>query len=231
MRHAIYYTDGRDLNMVKFTLKNNEKFLNHVTIIVITQVELSDIDPRYIVINSSVKKERSHHSLFNQILEGLLAINNMGFDYNTDVTFLEHDVLYPHNYFEDIIANNIKTDSYYSNNNMITLRKNLGWCDSKNFNNDSLFIHVLSQMTFNLGFAIKYFITLLQKLNNNIPYSIEPHYDQNHEFYGKVTTFKSQYPCVNITDGNNFTNYTDIAFEKETYSHHHYWGSFKLYTY
>lgn len=231
MRYAIYYTDGRDVNMVKFTLKRNEQFLNDVIIVVITQVELEGIDPRYVVINSAVPKERNHHSLFNQILEGLTYIKNLGLPLGTQVTFLEHDVLYPHNYFEDIVRENIYTDTYYSNNHLITLRKGMGWCNPKPFTNGGLFIHVLSQMTFNLDFAIKHFVILLRKLKDGIPYSIEPHYDTKHELFGSTQTFTSKYPCVNITDGNNFTNYTDVAFDEANYPVNNYWAHFEIYNY
>lgn len=231
MRYAIYYTDGRDVNMVKFTLKENEKFLNDVTIVVITQVPLEGIDSRYVVINSTVPKVRSHFSLFNQIFEGLIYIKKLGVPYDTQVSFLEHDVLYPRTYFEDMDKANLTTDTYFCNNNLITLRKGLGWCKPKTFHDGGKFIHVLSQMTFDLKFAFLHFAILLRKLRDGIDYSIEPHYDPKHELFGSTKTFDSKYPCVNITDGNNFTNYSDVAFDEANYPVDNYWGHFEIYNY
>jgi len=146
----------------------------------------------------------SHLNICLQILQCLLyakSINNYEYVY-----FLEHDVLYPKDYF------NLKNrdSNVYCNTNYIGINKD-GY--QKLIRVD----RPLSQMVMKFDFAINHFHQLLLNyLSDDDKIYIEPKY---HE----VVQIQNTIPSVHINHNRPFTSHFDCY--GDVFSHtHDYWG-------
>lgn len=134
---------------------------------------------------------------------------------NDCVAFLEHDVLYPPDYF-DAIAEAMKDRSMQLvlNENLIGLRPN-GWV--KSIPNREPPLH---QMAMRIGAALRHFEARLSHYARVGIHSIEPY-----DLLGGAKRISTSIPAVHINHGNHFTTHHQVYYEQEAFElSHDYWG-------
>lgn len=173
-------------------------------------------------------KVSSHLNQVLQILQLLYfaRLNNKNIKY---VSFLEHDCLYPIEYFD---YEDFETDSI-CNNNYIGLCEN-GW--QKKRQDDK----PLSQVTMNFEKAIKHFECILANAITTNNGSLEPWWQSqktinaNPSYLDLLKWTNSNWSCknpaVHVNHGYHFTSHF-TTFTKETTEQDFYWGNYRNFSY
>jgi hypothetical protein len=150
----------------------------------------------------------SHLNQLLQIMQLLYVAKQTG-QYET-VSFLEHDVLYPDDYFEFKIP---KKGELLCNMNYIGMKKT-GFQDRNQ--NDQPF----HQMTMRFEAAINHCERILPNALIRNAGLIEPEW--------KRVNWNSKNPSIHVNHGSHFTSHFSI-YSNETKSTHEYWGDIKDY--
>lgn len=206
---GIYYTNNNISNqIIDKTLSTIYKNYNN-DIDIISSVWNPIPNNPFIQLISEYKV-MSHINICLQILQCLHMANkiNKNYDY---VYFLEHDVLYPKNYFNlDKRESNI-----YCNTNYIGLNEN-GYQSLDRVDKP------LSQMCMKFEFAINHFENILLSFIKDIDsVNIEPNIKN-------ITLIYNDLPSVHINHDKPFTSHFDV-YGKVFTQNHFYWGDSKLY--
>lgn len=231
-RLGIYYTNNdNDLlgPLRKKTLKQLKKISNIDIVCSVWNPIKNNPFPEYIC----NYKEHSTTNICLQILS-LLSLFNDKQKYKY-VSFLEHDVLYPKNYF-----NYPEFDtSFILNTNYLGLN-NFGYIEKKDsidkfkrtFRSEyetSKFVDCpLFCTTMNFNFAIKHFAKILfNSLNRENSPSIEPlDRIQNNDYI----LYAGENPVLHFETGFNFSHHFNIFYDKKNISmNNEYWGPTKKY--
>lgn len=146
-----------------------------------------------------------------QILESL-SKNNIG-KYKI-VSFLEHDVLYPEDYFNRIP---LSLEGVFVNYDYI------GMCEMgyQRRNQKDAPLH---QISMNFDYALSHFTSLIPKFLGDVTCLLEPatkdaiSYDED-----------SGKPSVHINEKNHLTSHYDIYSKNDCYKVHNYWGDYLQY--
>ena len=146
-----------------------------------------------------------HLTITLQILKLLHTVDRLGgYEY---VFFLEHDVLYPEQYFEIEPF----TEDVLSNINYIGLSE-------KGFQPNHWNHEPLHQLAMRLPPAIEHFTSCLPELLTRGTLPLEPS--------GRTwTTRRSTEPAVHINHGNHWTSHFTIYSDDQIEKSHPYWGS------
>lgn len=168
----------------------------------------------------SQTKNSSHLNQVLQILQLLYFVKKNAKNVKY-VSFLEHDCLYPEEYFE---YDDFECDSI-SNTNYIGLSR-FGWQPKNN-------VRPTSQVTMNFNSAIKHFENIFPDALLNKSGSLEPWYSKSqyaHPLDWKNKDWSCKNPSVHINHGYAFTSHFE-TFAK-TYSElNDYWGHYSEYSY
>jgi hypothetical protein len=190
---GIFYTDNPFPEIINLSLEKLSLSSNGVKIITCVNRHIDNNPFEEIVVNNPV---RNHYN----IIEKILAALSIGSEY-TNVSFLEHDVLYPEGYFnypefKDVIIN----DNY------------IGMC-KYGFQNKVPCQLPLHQMTMKMNFAINHFQNLLapSKIRG---VEVEPRIEKR---------YRSTNPAVHINHGDNFTSHFN-CYDKNFSNKNSYWG-------
>lgn len=202
-RLGIFYTNNNSIT-ASYCVKNLYKFkkINPKYIDIITCSWYKLYNNPFTEIES-INKIPSHLSIILQILQMLYRVQVLKkYQY---VAFLEHDVLYPEDYFvfEDF-------DHGYSllNTNYI------GLCD-RGFQNKNHIDIALHQIIMKFDDAIEHFNDLMRQIITNQFKVLEPR---------KLIWRECINPSIHINHGHHFTNHHNI-YSKQTYTDHDYWGN------
>lgn len=204
---GIFYTNNNVSDKIlEASIKSIERAANSRADIVTCSWE--DIKDNPFIALRSKYKESSHLNIVLQVLQCLLYAKNINnYEY---VSFLEHDVLYPEDYF---IIPSSRPD-VYCNMNYIGVNKN-GY--QSRMQNDE----PLHQITMKFEIAIRHFIKLAKAYLIDAPAMLEPNgLGISHHY--------TIYPSVHVNHGHNFTSHYAIYNEGNGKTHE-YWGSNELY--
>lgn len=208
-RIGIFYTNnGINPEVVNKSLETIEiaKNFSKKTEIIVCPYKIGN--QNYFMEVESIFKIGGHINIVTQILQALYTVKNYSnFKY---VSFLEHDVMYPENYF---VYEDLDVDCAY-NDNYIGICKN-GF-QKKNQHSQP----PLHQMTMKYEYALKHFERLLSVYMSRNFEILEPS--------GSQRRFISN-PSVHINHGNHLTSHYSI-YSKETTQSNDYWGSFGKYS-
>lgn len=205
-RVGIYYTDNSKPAIVKATLDNLLHIWNHknIDIVVCGFTRVPGYPFHWI---DSLFKESSHPNIKLMICQCLAKAQLLG-SYKF-VSFLEHDVLYPLDYFDypDI------PDSYTSimNSNYIGLTKN-------GFEGFSGGFNVLSQYTCHFDFAVTHFFDSFRSTIAIGDGPLEP--------YERVMIYQGLSPSIHINEQGSFTQHA-ARFDHIYYPYSTYWGYYE----
>lgn len=156
-------------------------------------------------------RSSSHLNQTIQILQLLYTTEEIGgFEY---VSFLEHDVLYPKDYFD---YPNFPKGSYLCNTNYIGMNPN-GWQESDYTQKP------MHQITMRFDDSIKHLEKILKNALLTNSGIIEP-YELN------LIEWKSINPSVHVNHGSHFTSHFN-TYKKESTEVNSYWGNIKNYKY
>ena len=207
-RLGIFYTNNKIkeeiLDSSLASIQKSVEASNNAEVIVCPQI--SDRQKYFFEIDS-IFKNNHHPNIVSQILQCLSVLNNYNnFKY---VSFLEHDVLYPEDYFafEDF------DESYVCNQNYIGISK-MGFQKS---NSAALPLH---QMTMKADFAKSYFEKLLIKYLYGQFETLEP--------AGNIKNIFNKNPSMHVNHGKNFTSHFQ-TYKKEYADKNQYWGECSKY--
>jgi hypothetical protein len=157
-------------------------------------------------------KSTSHLNQLLQIMQCLVVAKNIGtYEY---VSFLEHDVMYPENYFDfpDFDYGQVMTNMNYGGLNKY------GW-QEKRYNDQPM-----HQMTMRFSDAIEHTKNILDNALLTNSGNIENN-----------TLVRKTWNCINqsihINHGNHFTNHFSVVYNqnKNLPKYHKYWGDHKDY--
>lgn len=155
----------------------------------------------------SMFKSGGHINIATQILQLLNIVKDCpNFKY---VSFLEHDVMYPENYF---VYDNFDVDCV-CNDNYIGICKN-------GFQKKDQDHQPLHQITMKYDYAVKYFERLLLVYMRGEFELLEPSIKHRHTISN---------PSIHINHGNHFTSHYSI-YSKDTTKENNYWGNFDKYS-
>ncbi len=221
-RIGIFYTNNNDKRKEK-TLYASLKSLtisSEKKARIITSVwnEIPE-NPFFEIISQT--KNSSHLNQVLQILHLLYFIrkNSTNIKY---VSFLEHDCLYPENYFE---YDDFECDSI-SNTNYIGLCSS-GWQPKNEGTRPT------SQVTMNFNSAIKHFENIFPNALLENRGCLEPWYSKKESFMSlnwKNKDWHCKNPSVHINHGYAFTSHFE-TFQKVFSESNEYWGHFSEYSY
>jgi len=221
-RIGIFYTNNDDKRKEKAlhasleSLKIASKEMNNIITCVWNKIPNNP----FCEIVSQVKNS-NHLNQVLQILQLLyfLRRNAKNIKY---ISFLEHDCLYPENYFE---YDDFECDSI-SNTNYIGLCS-FGWQPNHGA------VRPTSQVTMKFDSAIKHFENIFPNALLENSGSLEPWYSKAQSF--KYINWKNKdwvckNPSVHINHGYAFTSHFE-TFEKIFSESNEYWGDFSEYAY
>jgi hypothetical protein len=196
---AILYTDNAFPEILNLSLEKLSLISTDVRIIVCANKPIENNKFEEIIVNNPI---RNHYNIIEKILAAINHGQSTG-DYKY-VSFLEHDVLYPQNYFDypdfkDAIIN----DNY------------IGMCKD-GFQNKLPCQLPLHQMTMEITFALQHFNKLLEPSKTR---GVEVEPKINNRYY-------SNYPAVHINHGRNFTSHFN-CYGKIFTLHNSYWKDHK----
>lgn len=196
MKLAILYTDNAFPEILNLSLETINKASKDIKVITCANIHIENNPFEELIVNNPI---RNHYNIIEKILTAINYSKTIG-DYKY-VSFLEHDVLYPENYFDypdftDVIIN----DNY------------IGMCKD-GFQNKLPCQLPLHQMTMEINFALQHFGRLL-----------EPSKTRGVEVEPKIKNrYYSKYPAVHINHGRNFTSHFN-CYGKIFILHNSYWG-------
>lgn len=148
-----------------------------------------------------------HCSHLNQILQILqLLYLARKIDKYKYVSFLEHDVMYPEDYFE-----------YANFNNEVICNMNYMGMNEDGFQPLGQKETPLHQFTMGFDFAIKHFESLLPNALVSNDGNVEP---KNIDY----VRWESKNPPIHINHGYHFTSHFSIYRRDATFKEHPYWG-------
>lgn len=231
-RLGIYYTnnDNNLLEPLRKKTLNQLKNISNVDIVCSVWNPIKNNPfPEYII-------DYKEHSITNICLQilSLLSLFNDKQKYKY-VSFLEHDVLYPKNYF-----NYPEFDtSFILNTNYLGLNK-FGYIEKKDnidklkrtfmseYENSKLVDCPLFCTTMNFNFAIRHFAKILFiSLNKDSSPSIEP---LDRILNNDYILFEGENPVLHLETGYNFSHHFNIFYDKENVcKNNEYWGPIKNY--
>ena len=207
-RIGIFYTNNNINKLIidksLESIKNASEFSKNVIIIVCPQIPYQQ---KYFLEVESLFKSYNHANIASQIVQALSIVKNYtNFKY---VSFLEHDVLYPENYFA---YENFNVDCIYNDNY-------IGLCK------DGFQIKVqndrpLHQITMNYSYAINYFEQLVLTYLRGEFKLLEPQ---------DVCKYTNSLPSVHINHGKHFTSHFN-TYSKKLIKSNDYWGDSIKYT-
>jgi hypothetical protein len=201
--HKIQKTIIKSLKSIEISAKDKADILTCMW-----QHEPENPFPEYI----SWTKTQSHLNQLLQILQLLYTARKIG-QYET-VSFLEHDVLYPENYFD---YPNFNTGEVITNMNYIGLCE-LGWQEVP------VKHEPFHQMTMKFNDAIKHCESILENALITNSGLIEP---QINNINRKKWDCKN--PCVHVNHGFHFTSHFSIYSKTNINDNNYYWGNYKDY--
>jgi len=209
---GIFYTNNKINKTVTeaslTSIKKAKDTTKNVTIIVCPQEPGRQ---SYFPEVESMFKSSNHANIVSQILQALNMVKKYpNYKY---VSFLEHDVLYPENYFD---YSNLEIDNGRDcvwNDNFIGLCKD-GF--QKKIQNDT----PLHQMTMKYNFAINFFEKLLLTYLRGEYESLEP---------SIRCSYTNSLPSVHINHNKPFTSHFNI-YSKSPTKNNEYWGSCEQFT-
>jgi len=199
---GIFYTNNNVDNVVSESLQSLTKFDGIADILTCTWKHINN-NPFYEMI--AMTKSSNHLNIIIQILQLLYVAKDSGkYDY---VSFLEHDVLYPHGYF----------DYPEFDSGVITNMNYMGICSS-GFQKRNADHEPLHQMTMRFNDALDHFEKLFKEAIKNGQVLLEPQ------------TNRSKWQCVNpaihVNHGKHFTSHFTI-YGNGFGETDRYWGDFK----
>lgn len=207
-RIGIFYTNNKlkdiILNKSLDTILRAKIFSGKTEIIVCSQKVKSQ---NYFIEIESLFKNNHHANIATQILQALHAVKN--YNHFKYVSFLEHDVLYPEDYFnypdfeEDCMCN----DNF------------IGVCGT-GFQQKKQNDQPLHQMTMKYGYAVNYFEKLILTYLKGEFSMLEP--PIKHRCFNKN-------PSIHVNHGKSFTSHYNI-YSKTTTQEDPYWGEFSNYS-
>lgn len=150
----------------------------------------------------------SHLNQILQILQCLYMAKAIG-SY-TYVSFLEHDVLYPEEYFD-----------YEDFDNECICNINYIGMNRYGFQAKNQFDQPLSQLTMQLNYAINHFESILPNAILHNSGLSEPNI--------KIINWSCKNPSVHVNHGRHFTSHYNI-YSNSTFDEDNYWGNFNQYS-
>lgn len=199
---GIFYTNNNVPSVVEYCLKDLVKFKNHADIISCVWTPIPNNPfPEIIAYN-----QRSNHlNITIQILQLLYFAESAGaYDY---VSFLEHDVLYPRDYFD---FNEI-SDGF----NGLLNENYVGLCD-KGFQYKNQKERPLHQITMRFNDAIKHFEFMAIKAIKERSVVLEPN---------NLQLRFCKNPSLHINHGKHFTSHYTIYSKDHIYLYDNSWGN------
>lgn len=207
-RLGIFYTNNKIkdevLDSSLASIQKSVQISNNVEVIVCPQI--SDRQKYFFEIDS-IFKNNHHPNIASQILQCLSVLNNYSnFKY---ISFLEHDVLYPEDYFMfDDFEENCACNENYIGISKIGFQKS---------NGIDLPLH---QMTMKADFAKSHFEKLLIKYLYGQFEMLEPS--------GNIKKIFNKNPSMHVNHGKNFTSHFQ-TYKKEYADKNEYWGEYYKY--
>lgn len=205
-RLGIYYTNNSKPAIIKATLDNLLSIWKqkNIDIIVCGFTYIPGYPFHWV---ESLFKESSHPNIKLMICQCLAKAQQLG-RYRF-VSFLEHDVLYPSDYFDypDISS----TYTSIMNSNYIGVTKQGYEAFIGNFN-------VLSQYTCHFDFAVKHFFDSFRSTIETGDGPLEP--------YARVLTYQGSSPSIHINEQGSFTQHA-ACFSHAYYPYSEYWGYYQ----
>lgn len=199
---GIFYTNNNIPNIVEYCVRDLLKFNDKADILVCSWEKIKDNPFPEIM---AMTKSSNHLNIILQILQLLYTAKQFkNYEY---VAFLEHDVLYPIDYFD---IDNID-GSCIVNMNYIGLSQ-------KGFQQKNQEDQPLHQMVMKFDFAIEYFN---KKIKDAILYGsviLEP--EHRNIRYTKD-------PSIHINHKQHFTSHYIIYSNTNTYTNDNYWGFYQ----
>lgn len=198
---GIFYTNNNIPSVVEYCLKDLIKFKDQTDIISCVWKPIPN-NPFHEIIADT---QHSHHlNITIQILQLLYTANKYKqYDY---VSFLEHDVLYPNDYFN--------FDGFDDQYNGLVNKNYIGLCDSgfqhKNQNDSPL-----HQITMRFNNAIDHFESMILMAIKNKSIILEP---------VKLQERFCKSPSLHINHGYHFTSHYNIYSKNNIFLFHNEWG-------
>jgi hypothetical protein len=199
---GLYYTNSTIPNIIDYTLK---VLSDYQDIIDIRTCSWKPIKNNPFPEMLSITHSRSHLNIIIQILQLLYSVPT---DYYKYVLFLEHDVIYPKEYFSfpDFEDNCLVNENY------------MGVC--KDGFQDPAEIHQpMHQMVMRFSDAVKHFESIIYRsIKKDKTLCLEPECQRY--------VWRCSKPPIHINHGLNFTTHFKI-YSKESYHNHAQWGNYR----
>lgn len=200
---GIFYTNNTIPSIVSYCLNDLKKFTDKIDIVTSVWRPIKDNPFKEIL---AITKSSNHLNIIIQILQLLYDTKNIKYKY---VSFLEHDVLYPDDYF-----NFIDFDDKYSG---ILNQNYIGLCHD-GFQQRNYSEPPLHQIIMRFDSAVTHFESLITK---GIIGSVvmEPK---------NLIERRCSNPSVHINHGRHFTTHFMVYSNNNISHYHEYWGDSKI---
>jgi len=204
LKAAVFYTDNTNPHITEFVLQTIDKNRGDVKVITCSNTPIENNPFENLIYNNPV---RCHENILQKILMCLNHLKEIG-EYKY-VSFLEHDVLYPEEYFD-----------YPDFKDVICNMNYIGICEN-GFQEKLPAQLPLHQMTMTLDFAIRNFEEKMKITKKQGWAFIEPE---------NVRTYDTTNSAIHINHGKHFTSHFQ-CYKKETTPEDQYWGNYnKIWT-
>ena len=197
---GIFYTNNCNPS-VNYCVKDLSKFKKQGIDIITSS--WSKIHGNPFVELDAINKVSSHLSIVLQVLQTLLHAKKLNKDYEY-VAFLEHDVLYPDDYFE-----------FEDFDKKALVNMNYIGLSEKGFQHKKQNDQPMHQIIMKFDNAVGHFNELLELLIQRKFKVLEPKDMQNRYCLN---------PSIHINNKKHFTSHYTIYSNNNTYSNHAYWG-------
>jgi hypothetical protein len=198
---GIFYTDNTNPHITKIVLETLIKNTKDIKIITCSNEEINDNPFENLIYYNP---ERSHKNITEKIQYCINHLKNIGeYEY---ISFLEHDVLYPENYFD-----------FPEFNGCICNMNYIGICE-KGFQEKLPAQLPLHQMTMRFEYAINHFEEKMRIIEKQGWDCLEPN---------EVERYNTKYPSIHINHGRHFTSHYQ-CYTNANSINNEYWGDSKL---